>query len=75
MRGKQHRSSNGGQEPPLTREAEAIVVQLTEKVLKVNSTAVGGMPAGGGKQLDNWICVRKKRDRTEKERERQGKGE
>lgn len=58
---EQHRSSKGRQEPYLTRKAEAIVVQLTEKVLerRVNSTPVADVPAGSGQQLDKWICVRK----------------
>lgn len=39
-------------------------MQLTEKVLehRVNSTPVADVPAGGGQQLDKWICVRKERE-------------
>lgn len=60
---EQYRSSKGRQEPYLTRKAEAIVVQLTEKVLerRVNSTPVADVPAGGGQELDKWICVRRER--------------
>lgn len=73
MRGKQYRSGKGRQDPSLTREAEAIVVQLTEKVLEhgLNSTAVHGVPAGCGQQLNNWICVRKKREKRRTGRQRE----
>ena len=71
MKKEQHRSSKERLEPSLTREA-AIVMWLTEEVLehKVNLTPVGGTLAGGGQQLDKWICVRKKK-KERKERERQ----
>ena len=54
---RQARSGKGRQEPSLTREAEAIVVQLTDKVLEhgLNSTVVRGVPAGCGQQLNNWM--------------------
>lgn len=63
---EQHRSSKVRQEPYLTKKAEAIVVQLTEKVLehRVNSTAVADVPAGSKQQLDKWICVRKEREKV-----------
>lgn len=62
MTDEQHRSSKGRLDP-LIREAEAIVVGLTEKVLGhgVNSISVGGAPAGGRQQQDKRICVRKKK--------------
>lgn len=70
MKKEQHRSSKERLEPSLTREA-AIVMWLTEEVLehKVNLTPVGGTLAGGGQQLDKWICVRKKKKGEKRERE------
>lgn len=77
MRDKKQRSKKGRQEPSLTREAETVVVRLPEKVLEhgVSSTALGTVPAGGPWLLDNWICVRKKREGRKRERSPREGGE
>lgn len=40
-------------------------MQVTEKMWEhgVISVGMGSVPAGGRQQLDNWICIRKKRDK------------